>query len=221
MSFVCKCCNLYDSYGNGVNEGNKTREFPTHDVTTCPASLSACWSLVYKCALEFMAHLFPAKTDSQESKHSTAMARPTAALRNLFKPGGRGRIGAVQIRCTQEPFFCNLRCLLDRLQVPRSIDFQTGQPPARSFEDKAKRIQTKAWRIINGQQNMSSVLNSTNDDSVVINSVGNVVIDKRNGTWKFFPGLFQLDLQTEFEVDENKRLLSVHREGYHLLCRVF
>ncbi|GFT22978.1 uncharacterized protein NPIL_291901 [Nephila pilipes] len=48
------------------------------------------------------------------------------------------------------------------------------------FRDKAIRIQKKARRIINGQQNVSSVLNSTNDDSVVINSVENVVVDKND-----------------------------------------
>ncbi|GFS88890.1 uncharacterized protein NPIL_634561 [Nephila pilipes] len=48
------------------------------------------------------------------------------------------------------------------------------------FRDKAIRIQTKARGIINSQQNVNSVLNSTNDDSVVINSVGNVAVDKRS-----------------------------------------
>ncbi|GFU96169.1 hypothetical protein TNCV_4506591 [Trichonephila clavipes] len=43
---------------------------------------------------------------------------------------------------------------------------------------------------------------------------------RRNSRLGIFPRPFQLDLQAEFEVDENKRLLSVHRGKYHLLYRV-
>ncbi|GFX11419.1 uncharacterized protein TNCV_2804801 [Trichonephila clavipes] len=46
------------------------------------------------------------------------------------------------------------------------------------FRNKAIRIQTKARRIINSQQNVSSVLDSTNDASVAMNYVRNVFIDK-------------------------------------------
>ncbi|GFV50163.1 uncharacterized protein TNCV_87961 [Trichonephila clavipes] len=46
------------------------------------------------------------------------------------------------------------------------------------LRDKAIRIRTKARRSINGQQNASSVLDSTNDVCVAMNSVRNVVIDK-------------------------------------------
>ncbi|GFQ69211.1 uncharacterized protein TNCT_347381 [Trichonephila clavata] len=64
------------------------------------------------------------------------------------------------------------------LELLSEKDYDAEFEIVEDFRDKAIRIETKAIRIINGQQNVSNVLNSTNDVSVAMNSVRNVVIDK-------------------------------------------
>ncbi|GFV11267.1 uncharacterized protein TNCV_3723561 [Trichonephila clavipes] len=64
------------------------------------------------------------------------------------------------------------------LELLPEKDYDAEFGVVEDFWDKAIRIQTKARRIINGQQTVSSVLDSTNDVSVARNSVRNVVIDK-------------------------------------------
>ncbi|GFQ70729.1 integrase catalytic domain-containing protein [Trichonephila clavata] len=64
------------------------------------------------------------------------------------------------------------------LELLPEKDYDAEFEIVEDIRDKAIRIQTKARRIINGQQNVSNVLNSTNDASVAMNSVRNVVIDK-------------------------------------------
>ncbi|GFV40275.1 integrase catalytic domain-containing protein [Trichonephila clavipes] len=66
------------------------------------------------------------------------------------------------------------------LELLPEKDYDAEFAVVEDFRDKAIRIQTKARRIINGQQNVCSVLNSTNDVCVAMYSVRNVVIDKKN-----------------------------------------
>ncbi|GFR30320.1 uncharacterized protein TNCT_610601 [Trichonephila clavata] len=64
------------------------------------------------------------------------------------------------------------------LELLPEKDYDAEFEIVEGFRHKAIRIQTKARRIINGQQNVSSVLDSTNVVSVAMNSVRNVVNDK-------------------------------------------
>ncbi|GFQ79221.1 uncharacterized protein TNCT_655401 [Trichonephila clavata] len=65
------------------------------------------------------------------------------------------------------------------LELLPEKDYDAEFEIVEDFRDKAIRIETKSRRIINGQQNLSNVLNSTNDVSVAMNSVRNVVNDKK------------------------------------------
>ncbi|GFQ94304.1 e3 SUMO-protein ligase RanBP2 [Trichonephila clavata] len=66
------------------------------------------------------------------------------------------------------------------LELLPEKDYDAEFEIVEDFRDKAIRIETKARRIINGQQNVSNVLNSTNDVSVAIKYVRNVVNDKNS-----------------------------------------
>ncbi|GFV32870.1 uncharacterized protein TNCV_1745121 [Trichonephila clavipes] len=83
-----------------------------------------------------------------------------------------------ELNVFNEKFDCLENTRSNILEFLSEKDYDAEFGVVEDFRDIAIRIQTKARRIINGQQNLSSVLDSTIEVSVKKNYVWNVVIDK-------------------------------------------